>query len=939
MHCKEMERLQMELLQERERYSMLLSMNTSCFFEYDMEGDSIVFTKNNIISQWSGRVIADYSKQLSKELFIHKEDKNKLLAFFRLCVDGKLEFRILDEDGEIHWRFITGARIGDIRTGLQTFNGCITDIDIVKKEQERKERIEKQDALTELYNQKSTKEQIKKYLENEGEQGCHAFMIIDIDHFEKVNRKLGRVFGDAVLKNIADNLKNIFYTSDILGRIGGDEFLVFLKNTDNIHMLREKAEWISKAFADTYTGEDKELKITCSIGITRYPQDGYTYEELFRKTDIALYQAKEQGFGSIILYEKASSSNFLLSEDAYFNEYQKEYTSTLEYYDLDREITDFASDIMAKTKDVTSAVNLLIGNIGKKFHADYIYIMERKEKNRQLKLSYLWDSKNGIYSFEQIKKREIQSLELEQDYFDKCNMYVLENIEESECYAKKKPIQIDSNTRSILQCGFYDAGDWRNLIGVETFSKERKWTNRELESIQSITKIISFYLYKLRISEEMEKKLDFMKNYDMLTGLPTLYKFKKDVKQTIEQNPNRTFTIVYSDISGFKYINDTYGYKAGDRLLCDYAEFIVNASPEIIHAARISADIFIILISIGQEEEIKEFVLNLNERFLVQQKEKNSQRNPIVISGACIIYSQDDIVAAIDNANIARKRAKSSTKPTCKLYDELLDIMIRKEQNITNSMERALAKGEFKVFLQPKLDVKRNCLAGAEALVRWEKDGILMPPNDFIPLFEKNGFIIKLDFYVYEEVCKLISHWREEGMPIVPISLNVSRVHLNEKDFTKKIKAIVDKYQIPYSWIEMELTESTFLNNTNIALMTMKELRATGFGVSIDDFGAGYSSLNLLKDMTTDVLKLDKGFFQQGDMKKKEKIIVSSIVNMAKQLDMKVLSEGVETRMQYEFLKEIDCDLVQGYLYARPKPVSEFEQLLIKREDTKIVLE
>lgn len=939
MKCKEMERLQMELLQERERYSMLLSMNTSCFFEYDMERDSIVFTKNNIISQWSGKVIANYSKQLSKEVFIHKDDKNKILAFFRLCVDGKLEFRILDEDGEIHWRFITGARIGDIQTGLQTFNGCITDIDMVKKEEERKERIEKQDTLTGLYNQKSTKEQIKNYLEAEGEQGCHAFMIIDIDNFEKVNRKLGRVFGDAVLKNIADNLKKIFYTSDILGRIGGDEFLVFLKNTNNINMLREKAEWIAKVFADTYTGEDKELKITCSIGITRYPQDGHTYEELFKKTDIALYQAKEQGVGTILLYEDGISSKYLLKEEVYFNKYQKDVTSILERRDLDRELTDFASDIMAKTKDVTSAVNLLIGNIGKKFQADYVYIMEKEEQNPKLKVSYLWDSKNGIYSFGQIRKRNIQNLELEQDYFDKCNMYILEEIEEGEYYSKKKPIQIDSNTKSILQCGFYDSGDWRDLIGVETFSKKRRWTDRELESIQSIIKIISFYLYKLRISEEMEKKLEFMKNYDILTGLPTLYKFKKDVKQTIEQYPNQSFAIVYSDISGFKYINDTYGYKAGDRLLCDYAEFIVNAAPEIVHAARISADIFISLISIGKEEEVKEFVLNLNERFLIQQKERNSQRNPIVISGACIIYSKDDIVAAIDNANIARKRAKGSTKIICKLYDEPLHTMICKEQDITNSMEQALAKGEFKVFLQPKLDVKRNCLAGAEALVRWEKDGILLPPNDFIPLFEKNGFIIKLDFYVYEEVCKLISHWREEGIPIVPISLNVSRVHLNEKNFVKKIKNIVDKYQIPYSWIEMELTESTFLNNTNIALMTMKELRATGFGVSIDDFGAGYSSLNLLKDMTTDVLKLDKEFFRQGDMKKKEKIIVSSIVNMAKQLDMKVLSEGVETRMQYEFLKEIDCDLVQGYLYARPKPVPEFEQLLIKREDTKIVLE
>lgn len=172
----------------------------------------------------------------------------------------------------------------------------------------------------------------------------------------------------------------------------------------------------------------------------------------------------------------------------------------------------------------------------------------------------------------------------------------------------------------------------------------------------------------------------------------------------------------------------------------------------------------------------------------------------------------------------------------------------------------------------------------------------------------------------------------EEGLEPVTISVNVSRVHLNNSDFVDKVMNLIERYHTPHEYLEFELTESIFLDNTEMAIGTMHELKNRGFKVSIDDFGAGYSSLNLLKDMTSDVLKLDKEFFRKGDMKQEEKIIVSSIINMAKQLKMKVLSEGVETEAQSEFLKTIDCDMAQGYLFAKPMPVEEFTELLRKKK-------
>ena len=295
------------------------------------------------------------------------------------------------------------------------------------------------------------------------------------------------------------------------------------------------------------------------------------------------------------------------------------------------------------------------------------------------------------------------------------------------------------------------------------------------------------------------------------------------------------------------------------------------------------------------------------------------------------------MTAVIDNANLARKHIKKNAENKCCFYDDELEERVKMELDICNSMQQALDDQEFIMYLQPKVDLETNKIVGAEALTRWQrKDGKFMFPDQFIPLFEKNGFIIQLDFYIYECACKAIKKWEELEIEPVTISVNVSRVHLNTDDFVEKVMELVKRYKIKHEYLEFELTESIFLDNTESAISTMHELREKGFYVSIDDFGAGYSSLNLLKDMTTDVLKLDKEFFGGGDMKQEEKIIVSSITNMAKQLKMKVLSEGVETESQSKFLKEIDCDMAQGYLFAKPMPEDEFTSLL---QAKKIILE
>lgn len=209
--------------------------------------------------------------------------------------------------------------------------------------------------------------------------------------------------------------------------------------------------------------------------------------------------------------------------------------------------------------------------------------------------------------------------------------------------------------------------------------------------------------------------------------------------------------------------------------------------------------------------------------------------------------------------------------------------------------------------------------------MRWihPQEGFI-PPNKFIPIFESNGFILKLDDYMIEEVARQQADWIAQGRTIVPISVNVSRAHFTREDLAEHICEIVDRFGVPHNCIELELTESAFFDDKKVLLRTVKKLRDSGFTVSMDDFGAGYSSLNSLKELTIDVLKIDADFFRNVEEEERGMLIVSEVIDLAKKLNMKIVAEGIESRDQVDFLVQQECDLIQGYFFAKPMPVEEF---------------
>ena len=335
-------------------------------------------------------------------------------------------------------------------------------------------------------------------------------------------------------------------------------------------------------------------------------------------------------------------------------------------------------------------------------------------------------------------------------------------------------------------------------------------------------------------------------------------------------------------------------------------------------------------------EEFRDFIQRQNLEMEDTFREKYMSARLKFCTGISIISKGDrslDPATAVSNANLARKVAKEMEDTEVVLFDSKMIEGIKKEVEITSSLTSAIGKGEFIVYYQPKVATDTMKLIGAEALVRWRKpDGKFIYPDEFIPLIERSGQIVELDYFVYREVFSFIAKRLEEGKDIVPISVNVSRAHLNKMGILSYVQDLFEEYQIPPHFIEFELTESIYIENTAKALALVEGLHNMGTKVSMDDFGSGYSSLNLLSRLPIDIIKLDKVFLKDDDidnhLRENDKIIISCVIDMAKRLRITSLCEGVETPEQSDYLSQIGCEIQQGYYFSRPIPQFEFEEFI-----------
>ncbi len=436
-----------------------------------------------------------------------------------------------------------------------------------------------------------------------------------------------------------------------------------------------------------------------------------------------------------------------------------------------------------------------------------------------------------------------------------------------------------------------------------------------------------FLVSTLLLKRKGVKDIEHVAFYDDLTGLPNLVYFREQVKILQKKYPDMKFVIQKMDIKDFKAINEMFGNDVGNLVLQRLADTIKTVEEATFVCAHIGADEFLMFAGNGYLEQDDKVREAYEQHFRTLMPEL-SEHEFVFRYGRYFLESADeDVMEIINKAHMAHHMAKVNKDKKTYEYDDCFKKRVLRMAEITNKRKNAIEHNEFKVYLQPKINIFSEKIYGAEALVRWiENDGKMIYPNEFIPLFEQNGFIVHVDIHILKCVCRQIKLWLQAGYKIVPISVNFSRMHLQNPNFVDELKAICDSYGDIRQYIEVELTESATTENVDDLAHVLKELHEAGFSIAIDDFGAGYSSLGMLKNFTVDCLKLDKSFFDENKDDSRGDIVVDGIIKIAKTLGMKIVAEGIETADQIEFLKSIKCEIVQGYYYAKPMPLSEFEQ-------------
>lgn len=415
---------------------------------------------------------------------------------------------------------------------------------------------------------------------------------------------------------------------------------------------------------------------------------------------------------------------------------------------------------------------------------------------------------------------------------------------------------------------------------------------------------------------------------DSITGTFSKEYFYFMCEQLLAKYPNESFDVICTDVEDFKIINEQYGMKIGDEILKYVADSFQDYNFEKSVYGRIDADSFGFMLS--HIDGLFDKVVDANKTYITNLKEKKNALPSFVQKFG--VYEDVDrslsVSSIFDRAQMAVNKIKGMYGINVARYEDDMSRNMLKNRRILSNMEEGIRENQFQVWYQPKHDLNTGKLIGAEALVRWihPKYGY-MSPGEFIPIFEQNGFITEMDYYVWEQVCKDQRRWKDENIPIIPISINISRKDFNSFNENEKILSLIEKYELEPEEIHLEVTESAYMDNPDTVIQQVNILRENGFMIEMDDFGTGYSSLSMFGEVSVDVVKLDMGFVQNNNTQNGEQMM-KYIIDMCKAMNLKVIAEGVETQDQVDRLRELGCDYVQGYYYSKPLPINEFETYL-----------
>jgi len=1012
------EQKEQEKYQQEEKYRQALVGDALASYEIDIDNDmiieKIIEKKKDMLASVGLSVNCKYSQFLKcwAEKNVHPEDRFIFLQemnpkflrsqYERGRQEAVCEYRSLNADAEMIW---CNTTIYLIESG-----GHLTGFVYVKNVEEKKRRElellrqSRIDPLTNLLNRAASLQEIN-YILNENGQKESALLIIDVDNFKNVNDTFGHMYGDKVLAGIAYKLKNIFDTDAIVGRLGGDEFLVFLFNIQDEDAVYRKAQMVARELQTIQEEGENRIAVNNSIGIALSPRHGTRFQELYVKADTALRYAKQSGkscysvFGDKISrvvpmeyvnrewlldeleeivyisdiqdytllyvnrvgrdlfgmkledFEKQKCyqmlqgrntpcpfcNNAKLVKDKFFmweyeNPYLKKYfivkdklvewngrpvrmeiavdvgnhmigdRATTAKYHMETVMLESLRTLNS-ADDLETGITRILELITRFYDGERSYIIEIDREHGYAHNIYEW-CREGVPP----QKASLQNVALDAipyivETFNKKQHLIISQVEELKCtYPSEYQFLTRRNAHSLFAVPFEDESAFCGYIGVDNPNINQD----TIRFLDSIAYNIANEIKKRRLYE----RLEFEAGHDTLSGLLNRSSFVR-YQNEVQRKYGESCGMITADINGLKQLNQDYGHSRGDETIITVTAVMRSCFPDG-EIFRLSGDEFVI---IAMNQEYEGFMKHVREMGI----ELDSKTPNGVSLGATWVEHLNDFDMLLHHAEELMLVNKQI------YYKNSDDVRKHYSPEGMKLLVHDVEQGYYRLYLQPKFDPETGMVHSVEALSRYQAPGReLQSPVKFVSLLEKMKLIRYLDFYMLEEVFRLLSRWKAEGRPLIPISVNFSRITLLESDLFQMLTEIKNKYDVPSSLVMIEITESIGDIEHKVIEAVGSKLRKAGFRISLDDFGADYANMSILSIMHFDEVKLDKSLIENLVGNEKNQIVVKCIIEMCRSLHVDCVAEGVETKEQLELLKAYGCTTIQGYYYSKPVEVEQF---------------
>lgn len=920
--------LEDELLLLNEQYSMLEEVTDDVPFEYDVKGKRFRIPHKYHINGRLQKDDQDYMEIEKWLAFIHKDEQTLYREVIQNAsereMSGSFDYRMNTALGggipQYCWYRTVYRSIRGTNGKILKIIGRSYDISSDRKIQEQLSEEMRRDPLTHLYNKVATGEEAERILK-EYPEGTHVLFLIDIDNFKSINDTFGHTVGDTVISDIASALEEQFPDHKLVGRVGGDEFLVLMDNT-TLKQAEQKAKELCRHGEKKLVGDDAVIHVTMSVGLAVSGQDGNCYTELFDQADRAMYAIKRSGKSNYAFAGKNKTVHTKRNIDTCGKDvdYEKK-------QGMDKEFLNTAFLLLSHARDMNGSLNVLLERIGRRYHLDMVAVFEYDEQIPQMTLTNYWSTFGQIYEKNVIKPIRTEVVEAGSGDF-----VILNDTDETH-YKRLSFENWNTGENRITQitvAKFEYSGSKTGGLYFGVQNRQNYFESADRTTFCELARVTSVFVSLRNKLRDDQKEIRHLQDRDQLTGLYNLEAFKYRLKNILAEakQGQEHYALVHIDIDKFSYVNENYGQQTGDAILKDFAGGI-QTNERVLLACRMYSDYFILLLKGKDQSEIEKLVAWSTEHYEEKLKKRYPSGTLRLSVGICHIENLNEKFDTIlESANLARKLVKEQGGSGICVYKEEMRAKRDDAIQITGRFYGAMQQGELEVYLQPKFNLEERKIYGAEALARWRtKTGEMIMPGRFVPPLENIGYVVDLDFYIYEQLLRAMKRWKKAGKELFTISTNFSRRNFESggKNFAGRLKHMADHYGIDPKYIEVEVTESVVVENVDELKRVLSELEKFGFRIAIDDFGTGYSSLGVLLEIPADVVKIDKSFTDRINLKE-QRNFVSQMGNFIHSAKEEVIFEGIETEEQLQFLRGCGFLYGQGYLFDRPIPLEEFER-------------